>query len=127
MKTFLLALVLVGLTLTAKAQSVSNIVISCVILLDNGINITNTANTKNALTITAATNSMTAFNLVRASQDPPKPATTNLSQFLIEFNKAQFSQAAIDYDAQLQKDLAAKLPVMSQADKDAIRAINAKY
>lgn len=127
MKTLFLVLALIALTLTARAQSVSNIVISCWIQLDNGISITNTANSKNALTLAAATNSMNVFNLARASQDPPKVATTNLSNFLIEFNKAQFSQNAVDYDSKIQADLAAKIPVMSQADKDAIRAINAKY
>lgn len=127
MKKILLSLVLIGAALSVRAQSVSNIVVTCVLQLDNGINLTNSVNSKSATVFAAATNSMTAFNLARASQDPPKVATTNLSNYFVQFTAAQFGQYQIDYDAKMQLDLAAKTPVITTADKDAIRAILAKY
>lgn len=127
MKSILVLLSLLFLTMAAQAQTVSNVVVTCVIQLDNGLNFTNSVNSKSSTTFAAATNSMQLFNLARSSQDPPKVATTNLSNYFIEFTKTQFSQYQVDYDTKMQADLAAKTPVITQADKDAIRAILNKY
>lgn len=127
MKYSLLLCVLVLSVVTLTAQVITNLQITAIAKLDNGLSLTNTATSNNTNTFAALTNAMTALNLKRASMDPPKSATTNLSQFMIEFNKDQLKQFMDDYDYGMSQLINQRIPQMSEADKKSIRDIIAKY
>lgn len=118
------ALFILATATLAHAQTVTNFQLQCIIKLDTGLNLTNSATTQNTVHYQAMTNAMTVLNTQRALQN--STATTNLSQFAIEFFKAKLTDFTNDYDAKIVMDMQ-KLPLMSQADKDAIRAIVNKY
>lgn len=124
---YLLSLCGILVSLSVNAQLVTNLQISAVIKLDNGLSLTNSATSNNTNTFAALTNALKVLNLKRASMDPPKSATTNLSQFLIEFNKDQLKQFQDDYDYGMSQLINERIPQMSEADKKSIRDIIAKY
>lgn len=111
------------LSRTVCAQTVTNVTVTCTILLSNGTAFTNSVSNGNIKILTAATNAWTKFNLAQLQRDPQGVQTTNLSHFFIEFSKAEFLRYKQQYDDQVGFDVAAKLPGLTDAQKDQIRAI----
>lgn len=123
MKTLIASILITLSALSAISQSATQVVVVAIVRLSNGMSYTNLVANSNTNILAAATNSMTAFNLIRASQDPPKVATTNLSQYFIEFTKEQFNLIKNEYDFKMSQDLNVKLQSLSEAQKDKIRAL----
>lgn len=123
MKTLFLSLAIIFAALIAQAQSATNVTITAVVKLNNGLSYTNSVSNGNTNILAAATNAMTKFNFTRANEDPPKAATTNLAHFLIEFVKVEFKNYTNNYDADLVQKLNVKLPTMTEQKKSELRAI----
>ena len=125
MKNLLSLILLALLVFLARESSaqVTQVVVTAVIKLSSGQSFTNSVSNGNAAILAAATNSMTKFNLIRASEDPPKAATTNLAHFLIEFTKQRFNLIKEEHDAELAQKLREKLGTLTESQKDQIRTI----
>lgn len=123
MKTLIFAAALLVSVLTIKAQTVTNLQIVAIIKLSNGQSYTNSAASNNTNMFAAFTNAMEKLNFRRINSDPQKAAVTNLSQAFIEINKEAFKQYKDDHDGDISQLLNQKLPVLTEAQKDQIRAI----
>jgi hypothetical protein len=127
MKSLLLSVVLLAEAFSAHAQIATNIQIRCLVKLDDGTSSTNTTTFVNTNIVASLTNAMINLNLVRASEDPPHVAFTNLSEFVMEASRRQVLQYSKDWDFKISQDYSIKLPNISDADKAQIRAILNKY
>ncbi len=123
MKKFLCIFTSILITAWIYGQSATNVIVTSIVQLNNGTSFTNTVANSNTNVLAAATNAMKNLNLTRASQDPPKAALTNLSQFAIEVTKLNFKQFKDEYDYKIVQDLNAALPTMSDTDKDKFRQL----
>lgn len=119
-----LSLIIFCLCLARESNAqVTQVVVTAVIKLSSGLSFTNSVANGNTNILAAATNSMTKFNLIRASQDPPKAATTNLSQYFIEFTKERFNLVKDEYDYAIPQKLSEKMSTLTESQKDQIRGI----